>query len=470
MIRREALRNLAAGSLAALAGPSMPPASGSTQGPNILLVHCHDLGRFLGCYGIPTVRTPNLDAFSAAGVRFERCFATAPSCSPSRASLFTGRYPHSNGVLGLTHAEFAWDLYPKERHLGQILKEAGYQTAGVGVIHETRSGSERCGLNFYDPPVRAIQATDAAIQRLRQLSADNPAPFYLQVGFIEPHRLNPADPRADSNFLGTEIQPDTSLGVTVPGYLRDTEGTRTELAELQGAVHHVDVQFGRLMNALEELGLEENTLVIFTTDHGIAMPRAKCSLYEPGLGIVFLLNLPSRQGWNGGKTLTPMISNVDILPTLLDLTGLPVPAHIQGRSFAGLLDGKGYQPREAIFGEMTYHDYYDPRRSIRTETHKLLLNFSAAPAFMDPSQAWRPRSETVVPENHAFAYHPKVEVFDLERDPWEQKNLADDAGSQEIRKDLLARLAVHLKETNDPILAGAITSPMHRSVVSLMPE
>ncbi len=469
MMRREALRNLTAGSLVALAGSAMSSTSGHEQRPNILLVHCHDLGRFLGCYGIPTVRTPHLDGFAARGVRFERCFSTAPSCSPSRASLFTGRYPHSNGVMGLSHAEFAWDLYPEERHLGQILKEAGYQTAGVGVIHETRSGPQRCGLDNYDPPARAVQATDAAIERLRQFSASRQAPFYLQVGFIEPHRLNPADPRADSNFLGTEIQQDSSLGVTVPGYLRDTEGTRCELAELQGAVHHVDTQFGRLMETLKELGFEENTLVIFTTDHGIAMPRAKCSLYEPGLQIALMLNLPSRQGWTGGRTLSPMISNVDILPTLLDLIGLQGPMNIQGRSFSGLLEGTGYLPRKVIFGEMTYHDYYDPRRSIRTEDHKLILNFSAAPAFMDPSQSWRPRSDTVVPENHAFAYHPRVELFDLQQDPWEQKNVADDSRYQDARRDLLARLAVHLRETKDPILAGAVTSPMHRSVVSLLP-
>lgn len=470
MMRREALRNLTAGSLAVLAGSTPSSVSEGLSKPNTLLVHCHDLGRFLGCYGIPTLRTPHLDGFAARGVRFERCFSTAPSCSPSRASLFTGRFPHSNGVMGLSHAEFAWDLYPEERHLGQILKEAGYQTAGVGVLHETRSGPKRCGLDDYDPPVRAVQATDAAIERLRLFSAASQTPFYLQVGFIEPHRLNPADPHADSNFLGTEIQPDSSLGVTVPGYLRDTEGTRTELAELQGAVHHVDTQFGRLMNALKELGLEENTLVIFTTDHGIAMPRAKCSLYEPGLQIALMMNLPSRHGWTGGRTLSPMLSNVDVLPTLLDLIGLQVPTNIQGRSFAGLLDEKPFEPREAIFGEMTYHDYYDPRRSVRTEHHKLILNFSAAPAFMDPSQSWRPRSGTVVPENHAFAYHPKLELFDLKQDPWEQKNLADDSHYQEARRDLLARLAVHLRETNDPILTGAVTSPMHRSVVSLLPE
>jgi arylsulfatase A-like enzyme len=160
---------------------------------------------------------------------------------------------------------------------------------------------------------------------------------------------------------------------------------------------------------------------------------------------------------------------VDCVPTLLDLLGLEKPSNVQGRSFAPLLDGTTYESRDVIFGEMTYHDYYDPRRSIRSERHKLILNFSAAPAYMDPSQSWRPRSETVVPENHAFAYHPKIEVFDLEEDPWEQRNLAEDEGYKEVRKELLARLVAHLRETNDPILEGAVTPPIHRSVLSLLP-
>ena len=139
--------------LAAGASRAAEPAAsgGNEQGGrvNVLLIHCHDLGQHLHCYGIQTVRTPHLDALATEGVRFSRSFCTNPGCSPSRASIFTGRYPHSNGVMGLTHAQFGWDLNPAERHLGQILRDAGFATAAVGIIHETGSGPRRCGYQVY---------------------------------------------------------------------------------------------------------------------------------------------------------------------------------------------------------------------------------------------------------------------------------------------------------------------------------
>jgi N-sulfoglucosamine sulfohydrolase len=250
--------------------------------------------------------------------------------------------------------------------------------------------------------------------------------------------------------------------------VRDDDGARTEVAELQGAVHHVDTQAGRLFDAVKDLGLEENTLVIFTADHGVALPRAKCSLYDPGLQVPFILRLPSREGWHGGITHDSMISNVDYLPTLLDLVGISVPQNVQGRSFAPLLDGGDYTPRDAVFGEITYHDYYDPRRCIRTDTHKLIVNFSAAPAFMDPTQSWRPRSITVEPANPALVYHPLVELYDLREDPWEQKNLSEDPAHAPVRDELLRRLHAHLSDTQDPLLEGAVTSPMHMRAVEAL--
>lgn len=450
------------------------PADAQSQRPNILLVHCHDLGQFLHCYGVKTVQTPNLDRLAAEGVRFSRSFCASPGCSPSRSSLFTGRWPHSNGVMGLCHANFAWDLHPDERHLAQILRDAGYATAAVGVIHETASGAKRCGYERHVRPASAAPATDAAIDLLHEFQGKPGKPFFLCVGFVEPHRLPYREPTwpgalpGDNSFPGPALQPDSSLGIDIPGYLRDTEGTRRELAGLQGAVHHVDTQVGRLMAAVKQSGLESNTLVIFTTDHGIAMPRAKAGLYDPGVQVALLVRLPGRQGWHGGVVRTEMVSNIDNLPTILDLLGLPVAANVQGRSFAPALDGKAYEARREIFTELTYHDYYDPRRAIRTETHKLIVNFTAAPAFMDSSQCWRPSSDVVVPPNHAVAYHPHVELYDLTQDPWEQNDVAAKPKYASVRDDLLKRLHRHLVETKDPILQGAVTAPQHRRAVELL--
>jgi arylsulfatase A-like enzyme len=316
-------------------------------------------------------------------------------------------------------------------------------------------------LDSYTAGAAATGVADAAIAKLTELGRNSGKPFYLQAGCIEPHRLG-RERDGDNGFLGTSLRPDTSLGIHIPKYLRDTPGTRTELAELQGAVRHMDAQMGRVLQAIRDLKLEQNTLVVFTTDHGIAMPRAKCSVYEPGLQTSFILRYPSRNGWHGGTRRSEMISNVDYLPTLLAVADVPVPAAVQGSSFAPLLNGASFKPRETVFGEMTYHDYYDPRRSIRTESHKLIVNFSSAPAFMDPSQSWRPRSDTVTPPNHALAYHNAFELYDLRTDPWEQHDLAADVANQGTLDTLRKQLLRHMRDTKDPILDGAVTSPLHR--------
>jgi arylsulfatase A-like enzyme len=466
-------RDLLRGGAAAVAAFGISRMSGAEETaprrrPNILLLHCHDLGAYLHCYGAATVQSPNLDAFAAQGVRFAHSYCTAPQCSPSRASLFTGRYPHNNGVMGLCHAEFAWDLHPGERHLAQILNEAGYATEAVGVIHETRSGAARCGYEKHTNKARVSEMATTVVERLADLARDRERPFFLCAGCIEPHRGRTQGQEDYMGFLSPEFGPDESLGVDVPGFLRDTPGTRAELAELQGAVRHVDTHMGRILAAVADLGLADNTLVVFTTDHGYAMPRAKCSLYDPGLAVSLILRLPNRQGWNGGGVRNEMISNIDCLPTLLELLDLPIPANVQGRSFAPLLDGRDYVPRNAIFGEISHHDYYDPRRCVRTETHKLILNFSSAPFYMDPSQSWRPRSDTVVPEDHAVAYHPCCELYDLRSDPWELNNLAEAPEQAETRAALLAQLRDHLAATKDPILDGAITPPQHRKSLGLL--
>lgn len=138
-----------------------------------------------------------------------------------------------------------------------------------------------------------------------------------------------------------------------------------------------------------------------------------------------------------------------------------VPANVQGRSFLPALTGKAYDQREYVFGQFVYHDYYDPRRSIRTRTHKLIVNFSSAPAFLDTSQSWRPRSTPRVPLNGPNSYHPPVELYDLRTDPLEMVNIADEPDAAPYLDDLGHRLLHWMKDVDDPILDGAIPSPLH---------
>jgi arylsulfatase A-like enzyme len=413
--------------------------------PNIVMVHCHDLGQHLGCYGVGTVTSPHLDALAGEGVVFTHSFCAAPQCSPSRAALWTGRFPHSNGVMGLCHARYAWDLHPTERHLAGRLQEAGYRTGLVGVRHETRR-PEAMGFSDLLGEGTAAEVAGTAVDYLRELGRGD-QPFYAQIGFFEPHRP-----------FGEER--DDSQGVTVPPYLVDESSARDEFAAFQGAIRRVDGQIGRICAALDEFGLRENTLVIFTADHGIPFPRAKCSLYDPGLQVPLIVRWPAR-GWEGGKRCAELISNVDYVPTLLEAIGLPVPANLQGRSFLPLLEGGDYQPREEIFAEMTYHEYYDPLRAIRTARHKLIANFCAAPFFMDPSQTWRPATRPRYPEDPANTKHPPLELYDLVADPGEAENLAGRAEVAEVQRDLMRRLWAWMKETADPLLEGVPLSPAH---------
>jgi N-sulfoglucosamine sulfohydrolase len=227
----------------------------------------------------------------------------------------------------------------------------------------------------------------------------------------------------------------------------------------------LDGQIGRWTQAIQRLGLETNTLVVVTTDHGIPMPRAKCSVHDPGLQVALLLRYAARKGWCGGVIRQEMVSNVDVLPSILELAGIPIPANVQGRSFAPLLDGRPYTPNAEIFGELTYHDYYDPERSIRTETHKLIAYFSSAPPFMDPSQQWRPKSD---PAESGVGTHPYLELYDLAKDPWELDNLAGLPQHLQVRSDLTRRLYQHMVQTDDPLLRGAVTSPLHETTLKLL--
>jgi N-sulfoglucosamine sulfohydrolase len=220
--------------------------------PNIIVVLPHDLGQHLNCYGVTTVHSPHLDGLAARGVRFTRSFCASPSCSPSRAAIFTGRYPHSNGVMGLCHSYFAWDLHPGERHLAGLLHDAGYHTALIGNHHETRRvpemGYDHVNGSWPFTHARATEIGDAVATHIRGRAGEE-QPFFIQAGFFQPHR--PFDWR--------DAQPDSSRGVTVPPWLVDEPSAREEFAAYQGAIRCMDDGVGRILAALDASGQRDDS-------------------------------------------------------------------------------------------------------------------------------------------------------------------------------------------------------------------
>ncbi len=432
--------------------------------PNLLIINCHDLGQHISPYGIKTVNTPALEEMAGNGVVFSRSFCTSPGCSPSRAAIFTGRYPHATGVHGLTHGLFKWKLNKDEVHLAQMMSRAGYDTALVGGFHEhTREDVKRLGYKKYSDGkfIPAAVVASNAVDYLRKAKSSG-KPFFLCAGFFEPHRPYSYD----------GIKPDSSKGVYVPGYIPQKTAdqkkvARQEFSELQGSVRRMDEAVGRILCELRKSGLYENTAVMFITDHGISMPRAKCSIYDPGIEAALIVQAPC-WGVGEGKKLDGLVSNVDYVPTILEACGIRIPSRVQGRSFLSYMRG-GREHRDKVFAEKTYHRIYDPMRCIRTKRYKLIANFEYNQTIEIPSDIAISRFYA----HHAAAYaaHRKeFELYDLEKDRWEQNNLSGEKKLAGIEKKLRTELSKWMHETADPLLKGPIKSVYYRDMLAKMKE
>lgn len=409
---------------------------------NILQITTHDSGRHFGCYGHPTVQTPAIDQLAANGVRFANSFCTAPICSASRASQLTGRYPQSHGLLDLVG--FGWRLNNDVQHASQLFKSAGYRTMLWGVQHEVPGNNlDRLAFDLAQPATdKAAAVADRVVAFLRQ-DAQSQQPFYAQVGFFETH----------TPFDRGGTQPDTEKGVEIPPYLVDTASSRQAMAAFQGSVRNVDIAVGNILNALCESGLEHNTLVVVTTDHGIEMPRAKWHLYDPGIAIGLVMRGPS-VSLVGGWKCDHLMSNVDYLPTMLDLARIVCPAEVQGHSFADALRRRTSPPkRDAVFG--LYHK--SQTRYVRTNRHKLIRHFDNASDFHTvPVRIEDMQNKRVIEQ---------VELFDLRMDPNEFDNLAGRIEYADTQQELETRLWNWMESVDDPLLRGPVRTPSYEAAI-----
>lgn len=421
---------------------------------NVLLITCHDLGRHLGCYGVDTVNTDNIDALAAGGIRFQNYFSTDCVCSPSRGGFLTGRYPQSNGLMGLTHKPWGWSLNEGERHVAAILRDAGYQTTLVGLQHVTSGDPRELGYDNILSENRKAGETVKAAREFLLKAGRSDRPFYLEVGFFEVHRP----------FINGK---DTDKGVFIPHYLKDTPEIRDDLANFQGSIRFFDKCVGEILDALKQSPAADKTLVVFTSDHGIPYPGAKWCLYEPGIENPLIMFQPGT-ALQGGKVYHQLMSNVDFLPTLLDLLGVAIPANLQGCSFKEVLGGTSTKlPRKEVFAQRTSHALRDnTSRAIRTERYKLIRYFEPGRVIVFPTDAVPQRvAEHTERPKRKPGQRPVVQLFDLDNDPHERNDLAALPEYEKIVRDLSNRLWQWMEQVGDPILKGPLVTPYYRQAM-----
>jgi N-sulfoglucosamine sulfohydrolase len=431
--RRDFMRTFAAGASAAFAQ--------SAARPNIVYIHSHDTGRYIQPYG-HAVPAPNLQRLAEQGVLFRRAFDAAPTCSPSRASLLTGVCPHSNGMLGLAHRGFVLKNYSD--HMLHTLRAAGYYSALVGLQHIANDPK----VIGYDqvvvrPGNRVEDVAPAAAEFLGRLRG---TPFFLDVGFFETHRaFRQPSAREDQRFC----QP--------PAPIPDTPQTRQDIAAFKASARVMDEGVGVVLQALESNGLAANTLVISTTDHGIAFPAMKCNLTDHGTGVSLILR--GTGAFSGGKAVDAMVSHLDLFPTICDVLDIEKPKRLEGRSMLPLLSGGAREIHEELFAEVNYHAAYEPQRAARTARWKYIRRYDNRrrpnlPNCDDgPSKTvwlengWRDRAVT------------SEELHDLVFDPVERRNAAGDPAAADALKDMRARLDRWMQATDDPLLRGPVPAP-----------
>ncbi|ORJ60394.1 sulfatase [Mycobacterium simiae] len=412
-------------------------------GDNVLIVHWHDLGRQLGVYGHPDVSSPRLDQLASESILFTRAHATAPLCTPSRGSLFTGRYPQSNGLVGLAH--HGWEYRAGVRTLPQILSESGWYSALFGMQHET-SYPKRLGFDEFDV---SNSYCDYVVERVEEWLRDDDGqrgqqPFLVTAGFFETHRPYPHD----------RYQPAEPTAVDLPAYLPDTPEVRGDLADFYGAIATADAAVGRLLDTLSETGLDSSTWLVFFTDHGPAFPRAKSTLYDAGTGIAMLIRPPTGRDVPV-RVYDELFSGVDLVPTLLELLGLEVPADVEGLSHAHALlaPGSAADPvREQVYTMKTYHDSFDPIRAIRTKEYSYIENYVPRPLLDLPWDIEEsPSGLAIAP--FVTSPRPERELYDLRSDPSETTNLLADGNSamDAVAADLAVRLNDWRQRTGDVI-------------------
>ena len=423
---------------------------------NVLYIHTHDSGRILSPYGYK-VPTPEIERFAGSAAVFRNAYCAGPTCSPSRAAMLTGTYPHQNGMLGLAQRGFSMDY---SRHIVQYLNRNGYHTVLCGIQHEAgwyldlKQGAEMIG--YQEEITRSNEGyrqedmvdwdKENAMEVCRWLrTRKNCRPFFMSYGMYATHRRFP-------DQIDEDIRPDFA----VPPYpVPDSPQTRKDFAGYLMSVKSADACFGQVIRCLKEEGLWDDTIILFTTDHGPANPFAKCTLFDSGIGVSLIIRSPGAKA--NGTVIDSLVSHVDVFPTICDLLKLEKPDYLEGVSLAPLLEKEQMAVRDDIFAEINFHTSYEPARCVRTERYKYIRYYDSSYQKINLSNIDESGSKDYYME-HGLEEQLKYgeALYDLIYDPGERNNLAGNQKYLPILEDMRERLKQYEDRTDDLIRNGEI--------------
>jgi N-sulfoglucosamine sulfohydrolase len=469
---------------------------------NIIFFIADDLGDTLGCYGNSVVKTPNIDALAKDGVLFQQAYATTASCSASRSVIMTGIHNHANGQYGHTQHENHFSCFYSIAPLAlpHVMRAQGYRTGLFGKNHVAPS----CVIDYDVEISERGRNTHKLVDSAKSFILEKDSrPFLAYIACSDPHRGSKLEPHnllapdtfgnlpPNEHYQGIQevIYDPTSL--PIPAFLPDTPECRAELTHYYQSVSRVDSGVGHLISFLKENQLYDKTLIIFTSDHGMAFAGGKTTVYEPGLKVPMIVRNPYQP--KKVDTLSAFVSHTDITPTLLDFAGgldhkknapkqtLDLkkfyaqhhlkpqdnsnnsPKSYHGHSWLNLLEGQSDPARNEIYASHTFHEIqmYYPMRTIRDAQYKLIWNIAHRLDYPFASDLWvsstwqaqlqkgpqAPYGKRTVDE---YLHRPAFELYDLNQDPNEIKNLANDPQYQSILKQYQSKIKTFQETTMDP--------------------
>ena len=356
--------------------------------PNIILFIVDDVSSDdFGCTGNCFARTPSIDQLAADGTRFTNFFLTASSCSPSRCSIITGRYPHNNGEACELHQ-------PLSAHLVKfpaLLKKAGYYTAIAGKDHMPQKEADEKAVWDLKKGGR-VQGNSGGEAHWLEIVRNRPReqPFFFWFASFDAHRGWDADQEWDGGKYGPAHQPEK---VAISPYLADTRETRKDLASYYNEITRFDWFVGQVVQELKRQQTLENTLILVMADNGSPFPRAKTRVHDSGMKAPFIAHWPAGIR-TGGSSSDQLLSAIDICPTVLELAGVTVPQQVQGTSLAPLLADPEKRVREYAFSEHNWHDYEAHGRAVRDSAGYLYIRNAL------PEKSWAGPADSIASPSH----------------------------------------------------------------------